>query len=112
MGLKVAINRDGLLDTPECLLTIATLRYLTDPSDKIALGYLVHLTQNYESSDQSSWLERWLSCGGNAEKLLQNQTNLEKARKVLARCTISDAINVAIDAGGIFEMVSGWGNVW
>jgi ATP-dependent helicase/nuclease subunit A len=111
VGLKVAINRDGLLDTPECLLTIATLRYLTDPSDKIALGYLVHLTQNYESSDQSSWLERWLSCGGNAEKLLQNQTNLEKARKVLARCTISDAINVAIDAGGIFEMVSGWGNV-
>ncbi len=110
-GLKVAMNRDGLLHTPETLLTIGALRYLVDPSDKIALGYLVHLGQNYQSSDQASWLERWLNSSGKAEKLLPNYSKFEEVRKLLPRCTIGDALNLAIDAGCVFEMISGWGNV-
>jgi len=110
-GLKVAMNRDGLLDSPECLLAIATLRYLADPSDKIALGYIVHLTQNYESINQSSWLEQWLAAGRHPEVMLPHRSNLEQARKLLPGCTISDAVNVSIDAGRVLEMISGWGNV-
>ena len=105
------MNRDGLLDTPECLLTIATLRYLTDLSDKIALGYIVHLTQNYESKNQSSWLEQWLASGGHPEQMLPHGSNLEQARKLLPRCTVRDAVNAAIDAGRVLEIISGWGNV-
>ncbi|CAN5510322.1 hypothetical protein BH10CYA1_BH10CYA1_52750 [soil metagenome] len=82
-----------------------------EPSDKIALGCLVHLAQNYESSNQSSWLKQCLAAGGRSEKLLPHAGKLEQARKVLARCTISDGINVAIDVGRVFEMISGWGNV-
>lgn len=111
-GLKVAMTRDGLLDTAECLLTISTLRYLVDPTDKLALGRIVLLTQNYAVDDQSAWLTRWLAAGWKPEQTIpaDRKQTFDEARAELARCTISDALNVSIHAGGILEMVEGWGD--
>jgi ATP-dependent exoDNAse (exonuclease V) beta subunit len=111
VGLKVAMTRDGLLDTPECLLAIATLRYLVDPYDRIALGHIIHLMTDYKAVDQSDWLTRWLNSGGKPDTLLKHKPQLEKARTQLSGCTTSDALTLAITAGRVLEMVEGWGNV-
>lgn len=109
-GLKVAMIRDGLLETPECLLTVATLRYLVDSTDKVALGHIVHLTNDYDSSNQSAWLSKWLAQGYHPERLLKNAKTLAQARASLPECTINDALNLSIDAGGVFEAVLSWGD--
>lgn len=110
-GLKVAMTRQGLLDSPECLLATATLRFLVDSADKLALGQMIHLRQNYSSEDQSAWLSKWLAAGRNPEKLLDNKAQIDAARKALGRLTISDALSRAIDLGHVLPMVYGWGHV-
>lgn len=110
VGLKVAMIRDGLLDTPECLLAMATLRYLADKTDKVALGHIVHLTHDYNNSDQSGWLSKWLAAKYNPEKLLTHGEQLEEARQLLPGSTVSEAVNIAIDAGCVLDYVAGWGN--
>lgn len=110
LGVKVAMTRTGLLDTAECLLTIAILRYLVEPSDKIALGYIMHLTQDYERADQSAWLSRWLETKY-PDTLLTNKKQLEEARKSLPVCTLSEAVSLAITSGSVLQMIAGWGNV-
>jgi ATP-dependent helicase/nuclease subunit A len=110
-NLQVAMTRDGLLDTPECLLTIAALRFLVDASDKYALATIVHLKQNYTEVDQSKWLNEWLSVADKKDSLLENRESFMKARAELPRHTISDALNLAMSLSGVLEMVCGWGNV-
>ncbi|MBY0551732.1 MAG: UvrD-helicase domain-containing protein [Candidatus Obscuribacterales bacterium] len=109
-GLRVAMTRDGLLETPECMLTIAALRYLVDASDKVALGTIVHLTRDYQSTDQSAWLREWLSAGYNQDKLLPNQEAFDSARAQLARITIGDSINLAMNLSRVLELVCAWGS--
>ena len=110
-GLKVAMTRQGLLDSPECLLATATLRYLVDPGDKLALGQMTFLQQNHLVSSQSKWLREWLSAGRQQDKLLSNKPEVIAARKALGRLTISDALSTAIDLGHVSQMIQGWGNV-
>ena len=114
-GLKVAMMRAGLLESPECVLAIATLRYLADASDKMALGQIVHLTQDYSegptASTPSDWLGAWIAAGRNPERLISHKEILDSVRKRLPACTIGDALNKAIDAGRLLEMIEGWGNV-
>lgn len=118
-NLKVAMTRDGLLDTPECLLTLSVLRYLADPSDRVALARIVHLSRDHTMSEnaeygrttQSRWLAEWLASGRNPETLLSNRANFDVARAKLPGCTAGDAILLSITAGGIIEMIEGWGRV-
>lgn len=109
-GLRVAMTRDGLLDTPECLLTIGALRYLVDPEDKPALATLIHLTRNYDESDQSRWLSDWLAAGSKPEKLLENLSAFKAARSQLAIATIGDAIGMAISLSGVINLCASWGD--
>lgn len=110
-GVKVAMTRNGLLDAPECLLAIATLRFLVDKEDKLALGQMVHLQQNYKEADQSVWLGKWLAAGRVPDKLLANKSEIDATRKSLGRLTISDALSKAIDLGAVMQMIYGWGAV-
>lgn len=110
-GVKVAMTRNGLLDAPECLLATATLRFLVDKEDKLALGQMVHLQQNYKEADQSVWLGKWLAAGRVPDKLLANKSEIDATRKSLGRLTISDALSKAIDLGAVMQMIYGWGAV-
>lgn len=111
LGIKVAISRSGLLDTPECLLAVSTLRYLLDKYDKVALGRMVHLMQDYNTAKPEDWLEQWLKNPKTPEKLLPHLAKFDELRKQLGACTASDALGLAVSAGQVLEMVHGWGNV-
>jgi ATP-dependent helicase/nuclease subunit A len=110
-GFKVAMSRSGLLDTPECLLAVSALRYLLDKSDKVALGRMVHLMQNYETAKPEEWVEQWLKNNRAPDKLLPHLAKFDALRQQLGACTASDALGLAISAGKVFDMVHGWGNV-
>jgi ATP-dependent helicase/nuclease subunit A len=110
-GMKVAMSRSGLLDTPECLLAISSLRFLLDKYDRVALGRIVHLMQDYATAKPEDWLEAWLKAGKNPEKILPHAEKFQELRSQLATCTASDALGLAISAGKVLDMVHGWGNV-
>lgn len=110
-GFRVAMSRSGLLDTPECLLAVSTLRYLLDRTDKVALGRIVHLIQNYKDSNPEDWLEKWLKNSKNPEKLLPHLAAFEVLRTQLGAYTASDALGLAISAGKVLDMIHGWGNI-
>ena len=110
-GVKVAMTRDGLLETPECLLTLATLRYIVDKNDRFALASIVHLTQDYTHIDQSGWLADWLSQLESPEHLLFYEPELKTARLTLSTSTAIEALQTAITAGHVLETAFAWGNV-
>jgi ATP-dependent helicase/nuclease subunit A len=51
LGVRVAVERTGLLDQPEVELTMAALRWIADPSDSLALAELARL-----AGEGDSWL--------------------------------------------------------
>lgn len=50
LGVRVAVERSGLLDQPEVEFTLATLRWLADASDTLALAELTRL-----ATDDDGW---------------------------------------------------------
>lgn len=110
-GLKVAMTRNGLLDTPECILTLATLRYLIDRNDRFALATIIHLTRDYQTEKQSDWLTGWLNSNENPEGLLPFANELSDARLKLSACTAVEALQMAIASGHVLETAFSWGNI-
>lgn len=109
-GIEVAMTRDGLLDTPECLLSLATLSYLVDRSDRLALATIIHLSQDYANSDQSQWFTQWLQNTQDPHVLLA-YPELNEARQKLPNCTTSEALQLALTCGHVLEKIFSWGNV-
>lgn len=110
-GLKVAITTDGLLETPECVLAIASLRYLLDKRDRLALGELIHLTRNYTNQTQDQWLDQWLLNVEHPESLFAQTAEFDAIRPKLATLTAIESLQFALTAGNVLEVVAAWGNV-
>lgn len=108
-GLKVAIPRQGLLDTPEATLALAALRYLLDPRDTLALAQIVHL--HPEGIAEGAWLESWLEQGPRAvaERVAPVRA-LDEARERLPHLTPVQALELAIAVARLPEAVVRWGD--
>jgi len=110
-GLKVAITTNGLLETPECILAIAALRFLLDKRDRLALGEMIHLTRDYRKETQDGWLNEWLLDVEHPERLFLQAANFDQARPKLATLTAIESLQFALTAGHVLETVATWGNV-
>jgi ATP-dependent exoDNAse (exonuclease V) beta subunit len=110
-GLKVAIATDGLLETPECVLAIASLKYLLDRRDRLALGELIHLTRDYTNETQDHWLKEWLLDVEHPERLFAQTADFDLVRPKLATLTAIESLQFALTAGKVLETVAAWGNV-
>jgi ATP-dependent exoDNAse (exonuclease V) beta subunit len=55
LGLKVAVERERLADTPHVEMTLAALRWVADPGDRLALAELVRFFGDDPTSDL--WLQ-------------------------------------------------------
>ena len=79
-GLKAAIARNGLLETPEAKLAVACLKYLLTPSDSLAAAEILFLTG---SMDLEEIVERRLQyLSENADSTLNNEPNLTTFKKL------------------------------
>ncbi|MBX9671356.1 MAG: UvrD-helicase domain-containing protein [Candidatus Obscuribacterales bacterium] len=125
-GLTVATERDGLLDTPECVLVCAALRVMVDDSDTLAIAEIANLLSPEDGRwlDQllelngSAWLEKWLG----SESIGSSETNhlsetldclsaLSNARSYLVDKTPLEVLESAINCSGVMESILSWGNV-
>ena len=103
-GIPAAMARSGLLDTPEAVLTIAALRYLVDPADSLAVAELVHYNEV-----GGNWLDVWLSEGADELKdRSETITALDAQRTGLVHLTPAEAIETAIAAARIDQLVRRW----
>lgn len=109
-GLKVAITTDGLLETPECILAIAAIRYLLDKNDRLALAEMIHLSKDYSQCTQDSWLDDWLS-SDNPESLFPYSEEFQQTRSKLPTLTAIESLQFALTAGNVLEIVASWGNI-
>ena len=108
----MALGRDGLLDSAECALALASLRWLADRSDTLALAEIAHLTGSGSATEQPSWFETVLSEEDGIGRLRAAAipANLEKNRPALLSMTPSEALDAAIESAGIAGRIAAWGN--
>ena len=107
-GVRVAITRPGLLETPEAVLAMAALRYLVDPGDTLAVAEIAHLHD--DTMDQPAWFARSLSEDGIRSLVaeLPVLAALDRLRAELAELTPREALDTAITASGILDRIGAW----
>jgi ATP-dependent exoDNAse (exonuclease V) beta subunit len=104
LGIPAAMPRDGLLDTPEATLACAALRYLVDPMDSLAVAELVHFNEGNDD-----WLDVWLTRGADVLKAqCEAVVSLDEQRLTLAHLTPAEALETAIAAARIDQLVHRW----
>jgi ATP-dependent helicase/nuclease subunit A len=111
VGLKVALERGGLLDCAECALALAGLRVLADDSDTLALAEIAHLLDG--DSDSPPWLNAVLAGDAGAAPLrdLPFARALAEERTKLLRLSPREALDVAIAVLDLPGLLPSWGDV-
>jgi ATP-dependent exoDNAse (exonuclease V) beta subunit len=104
LGIPAAMPRNGLLDTPEAVLACAALRYLVDPGDTLAVAELAHFNEG-----NGDWLNVWLTKGADVLKAqCEPVAALNEQRVNLAHLTPAEALDTAIAAARIDQLVHRW----
>ena len=104
LGIPAAMPRNGLLDTPEAVLAFAALRYLVDPADSLAAAELAHFNEGNDD-----WFSVWLTEGADAVKAqTASVLAIDEQRANLAHLTPAEALETAIAAARIDQLVHRW----
>lgn len=104
LGIPAAMPRNGLLDTPETVLACAALRYLVDPADSLAVAELAHFNEGHDD-----WFAVWLTKGADAVKAQCDAVlAIDEQRTKLAHLTPAEALETAIAAARIDQLVHRW----
>ncbi len=109
LGVDASVGHGTLLQTAECRLAMAALRFLADDNDTLALAEIVHT--HPEHSAHGAWLqtlidspaktkERW-----RADPLLKR---LEEARGGIARLAPDEALERSIALQDLPRLIAGW----
>ncbi len=109
LGILVSTERAGLLETPECVLAVAVLRFLADKYDTLAMGEIVRYTDL--SDDRQKWLFDWLDQG--KEHILSSHPSLiqlEQIRHSLLGLSPVESLQIATTAPCVLESILRWGN--
>lgn len=120
VGLTVATERDGLLDTPECVLACAALRIIVDETDTLAIAELANLL----SGSSGAWLDKAIKLGGKTKRknwqtlesadLAKTTRCLQDLERLKTSCvdrTPQEVLECAINGDGIMNAITSWGNV-
>lgn len=105
-GLRVAVERSGLLDQPEAELVLAALRWVADPSDTLALAEIARLANN-----DDRWLEAAFS-EDSAEALMTSLAfaqTLKDIRGHVYQLTPTEALDAVLSIDGLTALVGRWG---
>lgn len=106
--------RSGLLETPEAVLALASLRRLVDPTDVLAAAE-IHTLTRCESPEE--WLPKRLKILESEDSNYRNWTiddfgifeRLEQARARLSFLTPVETFRLALTKADVFTTVTKWG---
>ena len=110
LGIQASVGGSGLMDTEEVVYAIATLRYLIDERDTLALAKILHFSS--ENWQNGEWLETWLQAE-KPQKLVENDPiiqQLSEARENIFKMSPSEILDLALVKARVDEQVMRWGN--
>lgn len=105
-GIRVAVERSGLLDQPEVELALAALRWVADPTDSLALAELARL-----SCDDDGWLAAAFE-QNNVEALeacVPFTQELKNLRGLAPQLTPGEMFDGVLHVEGMLATVGRWG---
>ncbi len=104
LGVRASVGRGGLLNRPESVLTLAGLRWLTDPKDTLAAAEILHLT-----GAPRAWLTELLTAGDDGYFTSHPALHpLVDARESILHLTPLEALDLAADRLNLKRVVSAW----
>jgi ATP-dependent exoDNAse (exonuclease V) beta subunit len=110
-GLKAAIARTGLLETPEAKLAMACLKYLLTPSDSLSIAEILLLTNSMQLNElvenRIQWLQDTSYPWAIQHPYLQQ---LQALRPRIAELSASEILSVVIDELDLRRMAVALGN--
>ena len=110
LGVKVAVERDGLARTPHVELVMAALRWTVDPADRLALA---ELTRFFSDDPQS---DVWLQAASAIERdvalraAVPISEHLADLRTKILAFTPADLIDVIIGHPEVTRRLESWGD--
>lgn len=110
LGIQASVGGSGLMDTEEVVYAIATLRYLIDERDTLALAKILHFSSEHWQNGE--WLEAWLQTE-KPQELVGNDPiiqQLTEARDNIFKMSPSEIIDLALVKAKVDEQVMRWGN--
>ncbi|WP_443749341.1 UvrD-helicase domain-containing protein [Asticcacaulis solisilvae] len=109
LGVKVAVERDGLIRTPHVELVLAAFRWVADPTDRLALAELARFFSDDPTSD--GWLQ---AAGADDRDALEGavpiSSELAAMRNRVIALTPAELLDAIILLPEVTRRVEGWGN--
>ncbi len=109
-GLKVALERNGLLRQAECILALAGLRVLADPTDTLAIAEILHLLEG--GHETPAWLAAALGVEEPFDALKRRDPviKLINGRERLVTLSPVEVLDRAIDLLDLVSWLPRWGD--
>lgn len=110
LDIQASVGGSGLMDTEEVVYAIATLRYLIDERDTLALAKILHFSSEHWQNGE--WLEAWLQ-SEKPQQLVENESiiqRLAEARDTIFKMSPSEILDLALVKAKVDEQVMRWGN--
>jgi ATP-dependent exoDNAse (exonuclease V) beta subunit len=107
-GLRVAVERAGLLDQPESELVLAALRWVADSSDLLAATELARF-----AGDPGQWLEAAFAPDNAVaiEASIPFAEPMRELRERVPQLTPAEAFDEVLHVAGIVELIGRWGEL-
>jgi ATP-dependent helicase/nuclease subunit A len=105
-GIKVAVERSGLLDQPEIELGMAALRWVTDPTDSLALAEIARFV-----SGEDQWVNAVFEQDGIAalEAEIPFAGQLKELRAMAPQLTPAEMFDGVLHVEGLLTTMGRWG---
>ncbi|MGI6412790.1 MAG: UvrD-helicase domain-containing protein [Syntrophomonadaceae bacterium] len=109
MGIRVSVGQGSLLDTRECTLALAALRYMNNPGDTVALAEIIHMSTEHAGN----WVKDLVSDPIETKNQWQTHpviTALKEGHRKMRYWTPMEALEEAISRINLLRMVKSWPN--
>lgn len=111
LGVKVAVERDGLSRTPHVELVMAAFRWVADPTDRLALAELARFFSDDPQSDL--WLHA--ASAEDQDTALQAAVPISPALNALRENVLSltpaDLVDALIVLPDVIRRIESWGDI-
>jgi ATP-dependent exoDNAse (exonuclease V) beta subunit len=110
-GIPVALSRAGLIEAPEVLLALASLRRLADTGDSLASADILSFATG---SNAESWLTTRIDAVNAGDQRAWDDgadpilTRLAEARNDIGALSPAEALSLAMQVADIHQIVLGW----
>jgi ATP-dependent exoDNAse (exonuclease V) beta subunit len=107
LGIRASVPRTGLLEHAECVLTMAALRYLIDPSDTMARAEVVHFTTHEAGTPK--WFKDAVEQTAQVLDTYPVIQKLNENRGRMLHLSPCEALNLAIEISKADQQSLKWG---